>query len=72
MRDIYEILLMINIAALTSVYIHNLISVRKDKPKTKPAIFKKKNKPKELTEEEKRNAEILDQISKYNGMEVKR
>ena len=37
-----------------------------------PKIFKKKHKEKEQSREEKRNAEILDEISKYNGMEVRR
>lgn len=64
-----EILLIINLTALTTVFIHSIISKPKKEYK-KPKINFKVKKKHELTEEEKRNAEILNDISKYNGIEV--
>ena len=63
-----ELLLTLNIASITAVLIHHLIA-KKPSTVSRPHIRLKKPK-RELTEEEKRNAEILEDISKYNGMEV--
>lgn len=64
-----ELLLTLNIAAITAVLIHHIIAKKPSLSVNKPFIKSKRIK-RELTEEEKRNAEILEEISKYNGMEV--
>ena len=65
-----ELLLTVNITALSAVFIHHLITKNPKVSTPQPRIKFKTKKKKELTEEEKRNAEILEDISKYNGMEV--
>ena len=72
MTDIYEILLTVNIVALTAVIMHSFITEKKEDTVRIPKVLRKKKKAEKLSDEEKRNAEILDEISKYNGMEVRR
>ena len=65
-----EFLLILNLTALNMVIIHSLIE-KKGKKEYKAPIFKMKKKH-ELTQEEKRDAQILKDISNYNGMEVRK
>lgn len=65
-----EFLLILNLTALNLVIIHALIH-KNGKKEYKSPIFKIKKKY-EPTAEEKRDAEILKDISSYNGMEVRK
>ena len=62
-----ELLLILNLTALNAVIIHSIITKKPEKEYKKPQISFKPQKKHELTEEEKRDAEILNDISNYNG-----
>ena len=65
-----ELLLILNLVAINMVIIHSIFFKEEKKKYTPPKIRIKKKY--ELTEEEKRDAEILKDISSYNGMEVRK
>ena len=65
-----EFLLILNLTALNMVIIHSLI-YKNGKKEYKAPTFKIKKKHK-LSEQEKRDAQILKDISNYNGMEVRK
>jgi len=65
-----EFLLILNLTALNLVIIHSLLFKREKKDYKMPKI--KIRKRHELTDEEKRDAQILKDISSYNGMEVRK
>ncbi len=72
MTDSYELLLVLNLISLTAVCIHGLMSKKgteKHENSAKRHSFKK---PVQQSEEEKRNAKILEDISRYNGTEVRK
>ena len=65
-----EFLLILNLTALNMVIIHSLLYKRGKKEYKAPRLkIKKKH---ELSEQEKRDAQILKDISNYNGMEVRK
>lgn len=67
-----ELLLLINLLALIAVYIHHITTSDSKKSYEKPLLSFAFKKERELSEEEKRDAEILEDIANYNGMEVRK
>ena len=65
-----EFMLILNLTALNAVIIHSIITKGSEKKYKKPQISFKAKKKREMTDEEKRDAEILNSISNYNGKEV--
>ena len=65
-----EFLLILNLTALNMVIIHSIIHKNGRKKYEKPMLKIKKKY--ELSEAEKRDAQILKDISSYNGMEVRK
>lgn len=72
MTDSYELLLILNLISLTAVCIHGLLQ-KKGAPKTDRPVHRHSfKKTVQQSEEEKRNAKILEDISRYNGTEVRK
>lgn len=67
-----ELLLILNLTALNAVIIHSIAARKTKKEYAKPKLGFKRAEKHELTEEEKRDAEILSDISNYNGIEVRK
>lgn len=65
-----EVILTLNILALTAVFISEVFSKREKKLYEKPKISFKKRKGVAFTEEEKRDFEILESIAGYDGIRV--
>ena len=72
MTNSCELLLLINLMALTAVCIHCLIAEKADGENATPKKKIRFKKAKPMSDEEKRNAEILEEIAAYNGTEVRK
>lgn len=65
-----EFILTLNILALTAVFTSEVFAKRKKRKYEKPKISFKKRKGYALSEEEKRDFEILESIAGYDGIRV--